>query len=536
MTEKSEIWKKYGIHICLAGLFAAAFLLRVYRIGSLPDVLQIDEAGIGCNAWNLANYGVDRYLNRFPIYPQNYNGGQSPLYTYCLVLLLKLFPAARLTPGLVRLPALFSSMLVVICGAKLLCMLFGRGRTMLAGTAFLTFCPYFIMSGRFALDCNLMLGCGMLAITLLIRYIQKPTWPALLLCGLGFALTLYSYALSYLILPVFLASLALYMIYTKKISVGRTFVWACEIAVLSAPLILFVVCLLAGLPGFRFLGINILPIAAERMDDLGQTSFWPNVFDCIRITLTNGTYMLDAVDKYYTMYVLSIPFIAIGFVWASADFLRSLKSRHFTCSAVFVLYALAIVVVIGLAGSGYVYRANAIFVCYLYFCLVGIRETLGFLNRYRRMFAAAVCLGYAFWTVVFLRYYFTIYSVADTYTYPNSLYFCPEQEALAETVTFSEEQNVYIDSFFDEYYYFYYPVSPWYKEEVQNAGKPEGERKFCMNVDYNTPVEADSVYMVRKENREFIGKLQSTGLPYETEEFVYYYVFTVPGENDPGRG
>lgn len=136
MAEKSEVWKKYSINICLAGLFVAAFLLRVYRIGELPDILQIDEAGIGYNAWNLANYGVDRYLNEMPIYPQNYNGGQSPLYTYCLVLLLKLFPAAHLTPGLVRLPALFSSMLVVICGAKLLRMLFDDGRIVLGARRF----------------------------------------------------------------------------------------------------------------------------------------------------------------------------------------------------------------------------------------------------------------------------------------------------------------------------------------------------------------------------------------------------------------
>lgn len=529
MTEKSEVWKKYSIDICLAGLFVTAFLLRVYRIGELPDILQIDEAGIGHNAWNLANYGVDRYLNEMPIYPQNYNGGQSPLYTYCLVLLLKLFPAAHLTPGLVRLPALFSSMLVVVCGAKLLRMLFDDGRVVLAGTALLTFCPYFIMSGRFALDCNMMLGCGMLAITLLVRYLQKPTWSALLLCGAGFALTLYSYALSYIILPIFLAAIVLYMIYTKKISVGRTFVWACEIAVLALPLILFVICLLAGLPGFRFLGFHILPIAAERMEDLGQTEFWSDFLDCVRITLTNGSYMLDAVDKYYTMYVISIPFIAIGFVWAFADFLKSFRNRRFTYSAIFVLYALAIVTVIGMAGSGYVYRANAIFVCYLYFCIVGIREMLRFLNRYRRAFAAVLCLGYAFWTAVFLRYYFTMYSVADTYTYPNSLYFCPEREALVRVAETSEERNVYIDSFFEEYYYFYYPVSPWEKEERDGVDKPGREREFCMNVDYNTPVETDSVYMVRKENREFIGKLQSAGLPYETEEFVYYYVFTIPG-------
>lgn len=525
MSKNKELLKKYSYPLCLCGLFLIAFMLRIYRIGELPDVLQIDEAGIGYNAWSLANYGVDRYLNERPIYPENYYGGQSPLYTYCLALLLKLFPVTRLTTGLVRFPALLSGMLAVICTAKMLDMIFDNKKITLAGTALMAFCPYFIMSSRFALDCNMMLCTGILAITLLLYYLRKPTWPALFLCGGGFALVLYTYAISYLVLPMFLAAISLYMLYMKKISIDRLLVLAAEICVLALPLILFVICLVFELPGFRFLGIHILPIAAERMDDLAQTDFWPSFWGCIKITLTNASYKMDAVEKYYTMYMISIPFIAIGFVWSLADFIKSLRRKQFAVSAVFVLYAAAVVITIGLAGSGYVYRANAIFVCYVYFCIVGIRCILHFLRRYRKTFSLAVCVGYAFWTVVFLRYYFTMYSVADTYTYPNSLYFIPEKEALERVIVAQDVNAVYIDSFFEEYMLFYYPCSPYEKETFDPSG--EG-RRFCMNVDYNTPLEGAAIYMVRKENQEFIVKLQNAAIPWETEEFTHYYVFTLP--------
>lgn len=520
---KTEVLKRYSYPICLGGLFIIAFLLRAYRIGELPDVVNMDEASLGYNAWCLANYGVDRYLNEWPIYPQNDIGGQSPLYTYCVVLLFKLFPKARLTLELIRIPAIVFSMIAVICTPQMLQMIFGSKRVALAGTTLVTFCPYFIMSGRLALDCDLMLGTSVLAITMLLRYLCKRTWSSLFLCGGSFALVLYTYALSYLILSIFLVTISLYMLYTKKIDFGRLLVLAGEIFVLAIPLILFVACLVLGLSGFRFMGIHILPIGAARVGTLTPAGFWDNVFDCVKITLTNGVLPIDAVEKYYTMYAISIPFIVVGFIWALADFVKSFKSRCFTVSAIFVLYATAIVITIGLAiSSGCVYRANAMFVCYLYFCIVGIRQMLHFFHRYRTVFGMVVCVGYVFWMASFVSYYFTAYSVVQLYMYPNSLYFVPEEEALTRVV---EEQNVdavYIDSIVEEFCFFLYPCSPYEKENIDPTGKM---RKFYSNVNCNTPIEESAIYMVRKENQEFIMKLQDAGVAYQTEEFTYYYVF-----------
>lgn len=524
---KMDILKKYRYPFCLGGLFVIAFLLRAYRIGELPDVLHTDEAGIGYNAWCLANFGVDRYLNEFPIYLQNYDAGQSPLYTYCLVLLFKLFPGAKMTLELIRIPALFSSMLAVICMAKMLGMIFANKKITIAGTALMTFCPYFIMSGRYALDCNMMLGISILAITLLIQYLQKPTWSSLLWCGGGFALVLYTYALSCIVLFIFLVVFSLYMLYTKKINIGRLLIFALEICVLGLPIILFVICLVFKLPGFRFLGIHILPIASGRVKELAATGFWDNFFDCIKITLTRDFYIFDAVDKFYTMYVISIPFIVVGFVWALTDFVKALLHRCFVFSAIFVLYAIAVLVTIGFANSGVIYRANAIFVCYVYFCIVGIRVTLHFLHRYRRAFGIAVCICYMIWTAVFIRYYFGVYSVAYAHPYPyfQFLYFIPDREALAYVIERQDVDRMYIDGLNEEYLYFYYPCSPYEKENADPTG---AERELCMEVDYYTPLESATIYMVRKENREFITKIQNAGMPYETREYTYYYVFMIP--------
>ena len=72
MKDLKSLVKKYWYSAALLLLFLIAVFLRVYRLESLPDVLHIDEAGLGYNAWCLAHYGTDRYLNVRPFYPQNF--------------------------------------------------------------------------------------------------------------------------------------------------------------------------------------------------------------------------------------------------------------------------------------------------------------------------------------------------------------------------------------------------------------------------------------------------------------------------------
>lgn len=337
----------------------------------------------------------------------------------------------------------------------------------------------------------------------------------------------YSYALSYIIVPAFLVLESLYLLYTKKISIGRLLVLASEICILVIPLILFVVCIVFKLPGFRIFGLHILPVAASRVSEIGRENFWKNFFDCVRMTLTYGAFPFDAVDKYYTMYVISIPFIAIGFLGSLIDFIKSIWKRYFTFSSIFVIYAVTITVTVGLACTfpGCVYQANAIFICYLLFCVTGIRMVWQFLCHYRKLFIAAVCVGYTIWIAAFLRYYFMLYSIADTYQYPFALYAVPEKEAFSYVMNEEEIKNIYFDVLQEEFYYFYYPISPY--ERKDGITFPGGKKNLFDTVNYNTPLEGGSAYLVRKENREFNTKIQLSDIPYRMEEFEYYNVYII---------
>ena len=66
--------------IILAVFFILVFITRIYKFGEIPSFIQVDEAGAAYDAYCLAEYGVDRYLNSYPLYLINFGGGQSVLF------------------------------------------------------------------------------------------------------------------------------------------------------------------------------------------------------------------------------------------------------------------------------------------------------------------------------------------------------------------------------------------------------------------------------------------------------------------------
>lgn len=108
---------KRRLYICAGILLFAASLLRICRIAAVPLGMHIDEAGLGLNAWSIANFGTDRYGNFLPVCPSNFYGEQSAFYTYFCALLVKLFGLNIVT---LRMPAALMGIITVLFGALLM--------------------------------------------------------------------------------------------------------------------------------------------------------------------------------------------------------------------------------------------------------------------------------------------------------------------------------------------------------------------------------------------------------------------------------
>ena len=133
-------------------LFGAG--LRLYRIADLPAGMHVDEAGMAYDAFCLANYHTDRFLNHLPVYLINFGSGQSSLYAYLCAFWIKLFGVNIYT---IRIPAFISGMCVLVFGGLITRKLLGRWQAVLV-MFLINVCPYFMMASRFGFDCNLFLG------------------------------------------------------------------------------------------------------------------------------------------------------------------------------------------------------------------------------------------------------------------------------------------------------------------------------------------------------------------------------------------
>jgi len=68
----------------------------IYQIGKYPSSLNGDEAGSMLDGINIARYGCDRYLNKWPIYFTNYGDGQNPLFTYIFTGIFKVINSIKM--------------------------------------------------------------------------------------------------------------------------------------------------------------------------------------------------------------------------------------------------------------------------------------------------------------------------------------------------------------------------------------------------------------------------------------------------------
>jgi predicted membrane-bound mannosyltransferase len=180
-------------------VFTVGFAIRIARFPDLPPGFNQDEANSATETYSLIKTGKDKWGNPYPAYFPSWGSGQSVLMAYLSIPVVKVFGlsifSARLVPvvlGILTLPLFF------------LCLLpFGRYAALL-GMLILSVVPWHFMMSRWALECNLLpffmlLGCGTLSYALVT---QKKKW--ILLSLIPFALSLYCYGTTIIVLSLFL--------------------------------------------------------------------------------------------------------------------------------------------------------------------------------------------------------------------------------------------------------------------------------------------------------------------------------------------
>lgn len=515
-TASSIFSRKNGIKEMVLPVFLLAVIFlftRLFLLTTIPAGLHVDEVGMAYDAWNLSRQGTDRYLNYLPVYLLNYGDGQSALYAYLAALCMKLLGPDILA---IRLPAVFGGALVLIFGAMFVKDCLGKRQAFLFGL-FVCICPYFIMASRIGLDCNLMLGFFTASAYLLYRAVKTEKGAAFFLAGLFFGITLYTYSLSWLVVPLFLLMSLIYLIRLKKITVRNFFLFVIPLGILALPLMLFLAV------NMGFLGQINLPFMTipKLLDFRGSEFSLKNIahgLEMIKSIFTFGPLTYNAFPEFGTLYYLSIPFLVVGIVMLVKRCYRSWKGKEW-CGLMFVGFMAAAVLVCGLFtyDSRVINKSNAIFFPMAVFLVLGAES----LFHIRRSLGRILLAGYGVMFLLFVHFYFFQYQEK---VYPEEYF---DDNLMAVTEYLEEnypEETKYMDTtgaVQGDLYILWtakIPADVFMREVRRDA--PRNYDGYCTF--YPEEVDLDGIYVV-KNKTEIIPELLKAG--FTEKEYRGYLIY-----------
>jgi len=185
-------------YAALTVVVALAAALRLYDLGDHPAGFYCDEAGLGYNAYTIANAGTDENGNRYPLFFWSFGVSyKNPAYIYAAAIPVKLFGTTEFA---VRVTSAMFGIGTVIG-------LFFLGRTLMGpwlglfSAFFLAIVPWHLHFSRIAFELISFPFFFVLGLNFFIRFTQgKRTLPAAMFF---FGLCFYAYAIANLFVPLF---------------------------------------------------------------------------------------------------------------------------------------------------------------------------------------------------------------------------------------------------------------------------------------------------------------------------------------------
>ena len=505
MSEKRKnlIWVA-----ALAAVFVLALFVRVYRIGELPYGWHVDEAGMSYDIYSMINYGTDRYYKFNPVYFINFGGGQNALYGYICAVFMKLF---GLSLTVIRIPAVLSGMATWLFGTLILKEYFDKKFTLM-GSFLIAIIPCFILQSRIGLESLLFLSTSTTALYFLLLSVRKGLWQLYAFTGIVLGLSLYTYAVSYLVVPIFLLCMLLYLLYLGKMKWKYLFSLGIPLAVLASPLILMIIINTFQLSEIATVHITIPRLPEYRGSEVSLQNLLHNIPAVVQSFFFKDDRAYNSLDGYFTMYVVSIPFILLGVQKAAVETVRTVREKKFTVAAPLLFWLAAQTVMGLLIDEPNVNKLNGVFFSLLFFAVYGIWHAWSLLRKRKSkaVFFVAVMGAYLCFFVSFSCYYFGPYTEK---TFPLTDFADCYDDILDKYADKIEDKNVYVNA-----NYIYYALgerlSPQEMQVIELGTESRG------NVYFMHPREVDEngfYILIGKES--ILEKLKAEGFTAKKEGF-----------------
>ncbi|MGB8212817.1 MAG: glycosyltransferase family 39 protein [Anaerolineales bacterium] len=288
---------------------------RVWEFSKVPPGINVDEASIGLEAYDLYHFGVDRNGDSFPVYFVSWGSGMDALEGYILIP----FMVFGLTPVTVRLPILLSGILTLPLLFFIAKKIWGINFA-LVSMFLLAISPWHIILSRWGHDENIVPFVFALGFACVVLSTKANKW--FIVSMVFFGLSLYAYAALYVAVPVFLACAIPILLKSKRVNVRDVLIGLVLITLLGFPLVIYVIINKWDLNTVR-LGIFTIPRLPLDARFLVMTASSHNNFvltmiknawamiKLLFITQSDGN-IWNVVDSYGYLYVFSFPFTIIG--------------------------------------------------------------------------------------------------------------------------------------------------------------------------------------------------------------------------------
>lgn len=413
-------------YVILLALVAAGAFLHFYKLTEIPAGIQGDEAAIAYDAWAILNYGVERYGYPYPVYFINWGDGMNALYIYLTALAYKIFGGYSLFA--VR----FTNALWGTAGVLVVYFFFRKiadKATGLIGAFIYTIMPVIIMMFRRGLEVYILYNCFALSLLILYCAIKKNSTQLYAFAGAAFGITLYCYAMTYMIIPAFLAVSVPLLLRAKRINIKQLFAFGIPIFIFALPLILLVLINHDVIPEIVTPYFSIPKLWLYKESDIALSNI-RNVLTSMRSVFLSCRITYDAIAPYYTMYLMSLPLCAYGFILNVKGFVSEFKQKVYGAKTLMFAALCGALVPMLLVRDVVTYEMIGLYVPLTYLIATAVVD----IYRKLKPAAYAVLVSFVVMTALFTDFYFNRFTEenhplvffqrngVEAYSYAKQLY------------------------------------------------------------------------------------------------------------------
>lgn len=516
------IEKKYKVFFIL--IFIIALILNTYKLGIIPSGVNCDEAGMTYDAYAIANYGTDRFQNKYPVYFTNFGDGQNALYTYLTSILIKVF--GNYNTLIIRVPALIISMAEVVI-SYLLVKQFRSKKESLLFMFLVTISPWHIMKSRWGLESYLLSPFLLFSIFALVKAIKDEKYKILkyVISGILFGITLYTYAISYIVIPLFLSLMLIYLIVLKKVKVKEVIALAIPLCILALPLVLVQLVQKDIIkPIYSF--ITIQKLFKYRVGELSLAKFSENL-GTLKYALFCDKMNYNSIAGFGTLYYIGTISMIAGLINIAIKYLSEIikrirnrvkyteenkENKELNLDIIMLLMFISNFIITILTDMN-ANKLNGIFISATYFELVTLRS----LYKYNKLSFNIIIITYVLYFVLFIKSYLVVMDYNYKPCFDNGAVCAFEDDLLKNT-----NKKIYGDNILYIYKLYANPISPeeFNKDVVFENNRVVGfgnYKDIYLNINN---IDENAIYLTYNQYKA--SELENRG--FKIKKFNYCYV------------